>query len=60
MSLAQATKKLKFDKRLLESNVAKGELSKEELKNHIDSLPDVSANSETFKLDGKHTQEESH
>ncbi|AHI05260.1 hypothetical protein BDW_03760 [Bdellovibrio bacteriovorus W] len=60
MSLAQATKKLKFDTRLLESNVTKGELSKEELKKHIEALPDVSGNSETFKLDGKHTQEDSH
>ncbi len=53
MSLAQANKNLKFDKRMTERNVTVGEMSKEELKKHLESLPDLSHNVEKFTVDGK-------
>lgn len=53
MSLAQANKNLKFDKRMLERNVNIGEMTKEELQKYLESLPDLSHNVETFTIDGK-------
>lgn len=41
MSLAKALQNLKFDKRLTEYNLNKGQLTKEELNQHLESLPDV-------------------
>lgn len=62
MSLAQANKNLKFDKRLTERNINVGEMTKDELKKHLESLPDLSNNVETFTVDGKgsSSDEESH
>lgn len=40
-SLDKAMKELKFDKRLTELNLRNGTLTKEELKKHIDELPDL-------------------
>ncbi|MGZ3825221.1 MAG: hypothetical protein ACXVCR_09720 [Bdellovibrio sp.] len=53
MSLAQANKNLKFDKRMLERNVNVGEMTKEELQKYLESLPDLAHNVETFTIDGK-------
>jgi hypothetical protein len=55
MSLAQANKNLKFDSRMIERNVTVGEMSKEELKKHLESLPDLAHNVETFTIDGKNS-----
>ena len=41
MSLYKSLKDLKFDKRLTEYNLAKGQLTEEELKKHLESLEDV-------------------
>lgn len=61
MSLAQANKNLKFDKRMTERNVTVGEMTKEELKKHLESLPDLAHNVEKFTVDGKTSaDEESH
>ncbi|NUN06938.1 MAG: hypothetical protein HUU57_14395 [Bdellovibrio sp.] len=62
MSLAQANKNLKFDKRMTERNVTVGEMTKEELQKYLESLPDLSHNVEKFTVDGKSssTEEESH
>lgn len=62
MSLAQANKNLKFDSRMIERNVTVGEMTKEELKKHLESLPDLAHNVETFTIDGKNSSsdEESH
>lgn len=62
MSLAQANKNLKFDKRLTERNLSVGEMTKEDLKKHLESLPDLSHNVEKFTIDGKNSgsTEESH
>lgn len=43
MSLDQAMKKLKFDSRLVEQNLATGQMTKEEYEAHLQSLPDSSA-----------------
>lgn len=63
MSLAKATKNLKYDARLLEKNLATGQISKEEYDKHLASLPDLAHNTETFTIDGKNhgsNNEESH
>lgn len=53
MSLAQANKNLKFDKRMMERGVSGGEMTKEELQKYLESLPDLSHNVEKFTIDGK-------
>lgn len=53
MSLADANKNLKWDVRMTERNLNVGELQKDELKKHLDQLPDLSSNVETFTMDGK-------
>ncbi|MBK9323625.1 MAG: hypothetical protein IPM97_11900 [Bdellovibrionaceae bacterium] len=44
MSLDKAMKNLKFDKRLIEWHVNNGQLSQEELKAYLASLPDMGHN----------------
>jgi hypothetical protein len=58
MSLAEANKNLKFDTRLTESNLVKGEISKEEWQKHLATLPDMASNTETFTIDGKSSSSE--
>jgi hypothetical protein len=54
MSLDKAMKNLKFDKRLIEWYVNNGQLSKEELKAHLESLPDMAHNVELVSKDDDH------
>lgn len=58
MSLAQANKNLKLDKRMIERTVASGEMTKEELQKYLESLPDLSHNIEKFTIDGKNHSED--
>ena len=51
MSLDKALKNLKYDVRMTEFNVNQGSISKEELKAHLDSLPDLQANAEKIDLE---------
>lgn len=62
MSLAKANKNLKWDTRLTERNLSVGEVSPEDLKKHLEQLPDLASNTETFTIDGKNSSssEESH
>lgn len=61
MSLADANKNLKWDTRMTESNLNVGELKVDELKKHLEQLPDLASNVETFTIDGKSTSaDESH
>ncbi|MFS4460857.1 hypothetical protein [Bdellovibrio sp. HCB2-146] len=53
MSLAQANKNLKYDKRMTERNITIGEVSKEEWQKHLETLPDLASNAITFTIDGK-------
>lgn len=62
MSLAQANKNLKFDKRMTERNINVGEMTKEEWQKYLETLPDLAHNVETFTIDGKNSssEEEAH
>lgn len=60
MSLDKAMKNLKFDKRLAEWSVASGQISKEDLKKHLDALPDLSANVGVVNLDSEKSRQEAH
>jgi hypothetical protein len=50
MSLGDAVKKLKYDKRLTENLLKYNELTEKDLQKHLDSLEDVASNSETLNL----------
>jgi len=50
MSLDKALQNLKFDVRMSEINTKNGTLSKEDLKKHLDSIPDSAANADTLKI----------
>lgn len=58
MSLDKAMKNLKFDSRLTEYNLNSGILNKEELKTHLDKLPDLTPQSEPIDLDKKEKPEQ--
>lgn len=51
MSLDKSLKNLKFDVRMTEFNVNVGQISKEELKAHLNSLPDLAHNAEQINLE---------
>ena len=58
MSLDKALKNLKFDSRMTEFNLNNNVISKEELKAHLEKLPDSGANSEQIDLEeSKHSQQ---
>jgi hypothetical protein len=50
MGLGEEVKKLRFDKRLLESNVARGLVSKADQQKHLADLPDLASNVENLGL----------
>lgn len=54
MSLAKAVNNLKFDKRLTEWCVNNGQMTKEELKKYLESLPDLAT-----QVDLVHMEEDS-
>lgn len=60
MSLDKSMKSLKFDRRMMEMNVAKGELTKEEIKKHLESLPDLAAKIEVINLGDDKSRQDSH
>ncbi len=51
MSLDKSLKNLKFDVRMTEFNVNVGQITKEELKAHLNSLPDLANNAEQINLE---------
>ena len=51
MSLYKAMQNLKFDKRLTESNLNTGTMSKEEWNQHLEKLPDMAHNVETLTME---------
>ena len=53
MSLANANKNLKYDKRMTERNVTVGEITQAEWDKHLEQLPDLASNAITFTIDGK-------
>lgn len=60
MSLDKAMKMLKFDKRMTEWAVNNGQMTKEELKKHLDSLPDLKDNVELVSIADDHSRGETH
>jgi hypothetical protein len=50
MSLSKEVEKLKYDKRLLEWNVSRGRLTKEERDQYLASLPDLASNVENLGM----------
>lgn len=50
MSLSDAMKKLKYDKRLTENLLKYGELTQKDLEKHLESLEDSASNSEKMNL----------
>lgn len=52
MSLSVELEKLKYDKRLLDWNVSRGKISKDELKTYLGSLQDLASNVDHFALGG--------
>lgn len=53
VSLDKALKNLKYDVRMTEFNVDQGQITKEELKAHLNSLPDLANNAEQINLEDK-------
>lgn len=51
--LAQEIENLRFDKRMTELNLKHGRMTKEELKKHLDSLEDLTNQSEIMKIEGE-------
>ena len=60
MSFHKAMMEMKYDVRLIEFGLSSGELTKEELKQRLDSLPDLAPNTEPLMRDqsGQSTGEE--
>ncbi|MBN8540388.1 MAG: hypothetical protein J0L82_08380 [Deltaproteobacteria bacterium] len=52
-SLAAEIDRLKYDKRLIDLNVSRKRLTKDELKKHLDSLPDLADNVIRVELDNE-------
>lgn len=60
MSLANAMKNLKFDKRLTEWYMNNGQLSKEELEAYLKTLPDMAHNIDLSDSDSDDDSQEQH
>lgn len=50
MGLGEEVKKLKYDKRLIEQNVARGLLSQADATKYLNELPDLASNVENVGL----------
>lgn len=51
MSLFRAMQNLKFDARMTEMNITTGQLTKEELQQYLDKLPDMAHNIEMISME---------
>lgn len=56
----QAMKDMKFDKRLIDWNLANGLITKEELEKYLQSLPDLGSKVELFNLGDEKPRTEAH
>jgi len=57
MSLEKALRENRFDKRLLDHNLKTGEVTPEELKKHLDSLPDLAQQCEKINIEAQSDDE---
>ncbi|GIL18785.1 MAG: hypothetical protein BroJett040_25360 [Oligoflexia bacterium] len=60
MSLDKAMQAMKFDVRLLEYQLATGQITKEEVQKYLSQLPDSSENSENLNLEEKTSGQDQH
>ncbi len=60
MSLDKAMKNLKFDKRLVDWGLRHGQLTQEELKKHLESLPDLKDKVDVLNLGDDRQKPEPH
>lgn len=60
MSLANAMKNLKFDKRLTEWYINNGQLTKEEVEAYLKTLPDMAHNIDLSDSDSDDDSQEQH
>ncbi len=51
MSLYKAMQNLKYDTRMTEMNITKGEISKTEWQQYLDKLPDMAHNIEVISME---------
>lgn len=58
MSLANAMKNLKFDKRMTEWYINNGQLTKEEFEAYLKTLPDMAHNIDLSDSDDNESQEQ--
>lgn len=52
-TLAQEIENLRFDKRMTELNLKHGRMTEQELKKHLESLEDLTNQSEIMKIEGE-------
>lgn len=57
MSFENATKNLKFDKRMIDWNLNNNQISQEDLKKHLETLPDLANNVDLIKFNEEEEQE---
>lgn len=60
MSLDKALQAMKFDVRLLEYQLATGQITKEDYQKHLSQLQDSSDNSEKLDFDDKNSSQDQH
>lgn len=51
MGHVQDLEKIKFDKRVADFNVKRGHITKEQVKKHLEALPDYSANAQAIEIE---------
>lgn len=59
-SLDKANQNLKFDKRLIEWNLNNGQLTQEEYKKYLESLPDLGNNVELLNWGEEKSRQDAH
>jgi hypothetical protein len=58
MSLDKSLQAMKFDTRLVDINLRSGALTKEDLKKHIEQLPDLTDKCEKLNLEDSSSEEQ--
>lgn len=58
MSLARASKEMRFDKRLIEKKIQRGEITREEYQKHLDALPDLGSKVEMISFEEQRNRRE--
>lgn len=59
-TLANAMKKLKFDKRMVDYNISRGEVTKEEWEKFLNSLPDSGSNAGPVEIENSSADHDTH